>query len=335
MKILVTGGAGFIGSNFIRYWLNSNPDDEIINLDALSYAGNPNNLKDFDRNNRYRFVKGNITDSKLVGQLMSEVDGIIHFAAESHVTRSEDDPEIFYETNVLGTKNLLENAAKHDLKKFVHISTDEVYGSIKSGYFKEADKLPGIGQASSAYSKSKSQADDLARSFFDKLPIIIIRPTNNFGPYQYPEKALPRWITAALLGEKLKVWGAGSQVRDWLFATDTARAIELIWKNVDKSEIYNIGANHEPEHNNLEIAKRVLSELGKDNKLIEMIPDPRPEHDFRYGVDTSKIRALGWKAGNFDEEFNETVQWYKDNEDWWRPLKKDAESLYKNREKSK
>ncbi len=333
MKILVTGGAGFIGSNFIRYWLKNNPEDEITNLDLITYAGNPENLKEFEGNPRYKFVKGDVADKKLVDKLMGEVEGVIHFAAESHVTRSEDNPEIFYHTNVEGTKNLLENAVKHGIKKFIHISTDEVYGSIENGYFKEEDKKPGDGQASSAYSKSKAQADDTAQSFFDKLTVIIVRPTNNFGPYQYPEKALPRWVTTVLSGGKIKVWGTGSQVRDWLYSTDTARALEILWKKVDKSGIYNIGANHQPEHNNLEVAKKVLECLGKGEDTLEMIPDPRPGHDFRYGVDTTKIHELGWKIGDFDEQFKDTVNWYVDHEDWWKPLKEEAESLYTNREK--
>lgn len=335
MKILVTGGAGFIGTNFINYWLTNHQDDIIVNLDVVSYAGNPDNLKKYVGSSRYKFVKGDIRNKKLIREISSDVNAVVHFAAESHVTRSEDQPEIFYENNVEGTKSLLgilvENKA---LKRVIHISTDEVYGSISSGYFKEKDKLPGDGQASSAYAKSKAISDDIAQSFFGQLPITIVRPTNNFGPFQYPEKALPRWATNALIGQPLKVWGTGQQIRDWLFTLDTAKALELIMEKGAVNDIYNIGANHQPEHNNLEIANKVLGSYGKSSDLIQMIPDPRPGHDFRYGVDTAKLKKLGWKPGNFDDQFEETLLWYKKNKNWWQPLKQEAESLYANKEKS-
>ncbi len=334
MKILVTGGAGFIGSNFIRYWLNNHPDDSIINYDKLSYAGNPANLKDFENNPRYEFVQGDILDTDKLAKTMVGAEGLIHFAAESHVTRSEDAPEIFFENNVQGTKTVLETAHKLGrMKRVIHISTDEVYGSIKEGYFKEEDKEIGDHQASSAYAKSKSQADDIAQSFFNKLPISIVRPTNNFGPYQYPEKALPRWATSAVLNQPIYVWGTGSQVRDWLYVEDTARALEKIWETAKPNSIYNIGANHKPEHPNKEIAVGVLELLDKPKALLTMIPDPRPDHDFRYGVNTEKLSSLDWKPGNFDDQFKRTVLWYRDNVTWWQPIKEEAESLYKDREK--
>jgi dTDP-glucose 4,6-dehydratase len=332
MKLVVTGGAGFIGSNFIRYWLKAHPKDQLINLDKLSYAGNPANVGEFQGDARYQFVQGDILDQKTTDQLLENADYLIHFAAESHVTRSEDTPEVFYQNNVAGTKALLEVAAKHRLKKVVHISTDEVYGSIEGGYFKEADKRPGDGQASSAYAKSKSQADDIAQSYFDKLPLVIVRPTNNFGPNQYPEKALPRWVTNALLDRPLKIWGKGEQVRDWLYTEDTARAIELLLTKASTPDIYNIGANHEPEFRNIDIALLVLKQLGKPESLLQFIPDPRPDHDFRYGVDTGKIRALGWEKGDFAKQLHDTVAWYRANQAWWQAIKQEAESLYQNRE---
>lgn len=334
MKILVTGGAGFIGSNFIHYWLKNHPTDTIVNLDKLSYAGNPANLKAWAGKPNYQFVHGDILDGELVAKLLADAEGLIHFAAESHVTRSEDAPEIFFENNVQGTKNLLNTAAKSShLERVIHISTDEVYGSIQDGYFAEEDKEPGDHQASSAYAKSKSQADDVAQSFFGQLPLTIVRPTNNFGPYQYPEKALPRWATSALADQPLYVWGTGSQVRDWLHAEDTARALEIIWEKGETDAAYNIGANHQPEHPNLEIAERVLEVLGKPRSLIEMIPDPRPDHDFRYGVNTRKLQALGWQPGNFDTQFRQTVEWYRDNAWWWQPIKAEAEALYAGKER--
>lgn len=334
MKVLVTGGYGFIGSNFIRYWLTNHPHDTISNLDKLSYAANPENLKDFKSSKNYAFTKGNILDSELVGRLTGDVDIIVHFAAESHVTRSEDAPEEFFENNVEGSKRLWEAAAKNrKLNKVIHISTDEVYGSIKDGYFREGDKKPGDHQSSSAYAKSKSQADDIAQSFFGILPMIVVRPTNNFGFYQYPEKALPRWITSALQDQPIYVWGTGSQVRDWLFAEDTARALEKILEKGEINSVYNIGANHKVEHTNKEIAQSVLRELGKPAELLKMIPDPRPDHDFRYGVDTTRLLGLGWRPGHFDEQFKKTVSWYKNNPDWWQPIKQEAESLYAKKEK--
>ncbi len=328
MNLLVTGGAGFIGSNFIRYWLAHHPNDTIVNLDKLSYAGNLANLKDIEKNPHYRFVKGDVLDQPLTEKLLAETDVLVHFAAESHVTRSETDPELFYRVNVDGTRSLLKTAAAYKLKRVIHISTDEVYGSIKNGYFKETDKKPGAEQASSAYAKSKSLADDVAQSFFDRLPLIVVRPTNNFGPYQFPEKALPRWITSALLDQPLQVWGQGRQVRDWLFVEDTARALELLIEKAPAPSIYNIGANHQREWPNVTIAAKVLKSLGKSADLLTLVPDPRHDHDWRYGVDTTKIKALGFRPGSFTNQFATTVDWYHDHPEWWRPLKAAAEALY-------
>jgi dTDP-glucose 4,6-dehydratase len=276
-----------------------------------------------------------------VTKLLKECEGLINFAAESHVDRSIHGPEDFIRTNIVGTFRLLEatraywsgleTEAKANFR-FLHVSTDEVYGSIEGGYFKEADKRPGDGQASSAYAKSKSQADDIAQSYFDKLPLVIVRPTNNFGPNQYPEKALPRWVTNALLDRPLKIWGKGEQVRDWLYTEDTARAIELLLTKASTPDIYNIGANHEPEFRNIDIALLVLKQLGKPESLLQFIPDPRPDHDFRYGVDTGKIRALGWEKGDFAKQLHDTVAWYRANQAWWQAIKQEAESLYQNRE---
>lgn len=325
---LVTGGCGFIGSNFIEHYLTNHPDRAVLNVDSLTYAGNPKNLDGVDAK-RYRFIKGDIADKKTVRDALENVDAVVHFAAESHVTRSEKNPKIFYRTNVEGTKVMLEEAVKAGIKKFIHVSTDEVYGPIVDGYFKESDKKHDSSQATSPYAKSKAEADELAQSFFGKLPLIIVRPTNNFGPRQYPEKALPRWITNLLLGEKAPVWGEGRQVRDWLYVEDTFRAIDLLLQEGKWGEIYNIGANHQPEMNNKTIVLKVAKLLGRPESDVELVPDPRPDHDFRYGVDTTKIKALGWKTGEFAPQLKTTVEWYRDNAGWWKPLKAEAEKIYK------
>lgn len=332
MKILVTGGAGFIGSNFIRYITKKRPEIKIINLDKLSYAGNLGNLKDIN-NISHKHVKADIVDKKIVGELMKGMDAVIHFAAESHVTRSENDSDVFYKTNVLGTKVLLEAAKKAGVKRFVHISTDEVYGSKEKGFFKEDDKERGDHQASSHYSKSKSQADDLAISYSKDLEIVIVRPTNNFGPYQYPEKALPRWIARVLNNKPIPVWGQGDQVRDWLYVEDTARAIWKIFEEGQRGHAYNVAANNIPELTNKEVAELVCETLGVDkNKYIKFIPDPRPDHDFRYALDTDKIKKhIDWSPSkNSRELIRETVIWYKENVDWWKDLLEEAEEIYKD-----
>jgi len=327
-KLFVTGGAGFIGSNFIREYIKAHPDDLVVCFDLLTYAGNLDNLSGLDEAN-FTFIKGDITDREGVEQAMDDSDYVVHFAAESHVTRSEKDPAIFFKTNVEGTKTLLDAAIKAKVKRFIHISTDEVYGPITEGYFKESDKVSGDSQATSPYAKSKSQADDLAQSYMDKLDLIIVRPTNNFGPRQYPEKALPRWITNVLSNEKIPVWGEGRQVRDWLFVGDTFKAIDLILRQGQASEIYNIGANHDTEMPNIEMAKKLVQLLSCTEEMIELVPDPRPQHDFRYGVDSTKLRALGWKPGQFEEQLALTVKWYQDNRSWWTALKEKAEKLYR------
>ena len=326
--ILVTGGAGFIGSGFIHEYLEKHPQDTVVNIDALTYAGNPKNLAGVDAKH-YQFIEGDIADKHMVREALEGADAVVHFAAESHVTRSEKDPDIFYRTNVEGTRVLLEEAVRAATIKFIHVSTDEVYGPIVDGYFKETDKKHDSSQATSPYAKSKAEADELAQSYFGKLPLIIVRPTNNFGPRQYPEKALPRWITNLLLGEKAPVWGEGRQVRDWLFVEDTCRAIDLLLEKGKWGETYNIGANHLPEMNNKTIVLKVAKLLGRPEADVELVPDPRPDHDFRYGVDTEKIKDLGWKTGDFASQLKETVEWYRDNPDWWKPLKAEAEKLYK------
>jgi dTDP-glucose 4,6-dehydratase len=320
MNLLVTGGAGFIGSNFIRHMLGAHPDYTMVNLDSLTYAGNLNNLKDCDTSPRYTFVRGDICDRALVNAVMENqaVDTVVHFAAESHVDRSIADASAFVKTNVLGTYTLLEAARHHAVRRFIHISTDEVYGSRREGSFKETDIL----SPSSPYSSSKAGSDLLALSYHTtyNLPVIVTRCTNNFGPYQYPEKLIPLFVTNLLDGKKVPVYGTGKNIRDWIAVQDHCNAVDFLIDNGNSGEIYNIGG--ENEKTNLEITKKILKLLKKDDSLIEYVQD-RPGHDFRYSLDCSKLRRLGWKPSqSFEDGLRDTVGWYEQNEWWWRPLKK-------------
>jgi dTDP-glucose 4,6-dehydratase len=318
MKLLITGGAGFIGSNFILHMMNSHPDVEIINLDILTYAGNLNNLKSVEKNPRYSFIKGDICDPDLVNAILDryKVDTIVHFAAESHVDRSIIKASEFVRTNVLGTYNLLECARLHSIGKFIHISTDEVYGSTLKESFDEEDIL----SPSSPYSASKAGSDLLALSYFTtyKLPVIITRCTNNFGPNQYPEKLIPLFVTNLIAGKKVPIYGTGKNVRDWIHVNDHCRAVEFLLKEGIFGEIYNIGGGN--EKTNIEITKKILTLLEKDESWIEYVTD-RPGHDFRYSLDCSKLRKMGWSPRySFEEGLKDTVEWYIRNEWWWKPL---------------
>lgn len=320
MKLLVTGGAGFIGSNFIRQIMTLHPDFEIVNLDNLTYAGNLNSLKDMEKNPLYTFIKGDICNRDLVSSILTRhsVDKIIHFAAESHVDRSIADSSAFVKTNVLGTHILLECAREHALSSFIHISTDEVYGSTSSGSFNEKAIL----NPSSPYSASKAGSDLLALSYFTtyNLPIIITRCTNNFGPFQYPEKLIPRFVTNLISDKKVPVYGTGENVRDWIHVSDHCRAIEFLLQKGDYGEIYNIGGGN--EKTNLQITQMILKLLKKDTSMIEYVAN-RPGHDFRYSLDCSKLHALGWKPTySFEEGLRDTVSWYLQNAWWWNPLTK-------------
>lgn len=318
MNILVTGGAGFIGSNFIRMMLNKYEDICITNLDKLTYAGNLENLKEIEGNKNYKFIKGDICDSKLVNNLLKEIDIIFNFAAESHVDRSINDSFVFTKSNILGTHALLEAARKGNIKKFIQISTDEVYGSTKKGSFKEDDRL----KPSSPYSSSKAAADLLCLSYVTTfgIPIIITRSTNNFGPYQYPEKIIPLFITNLMEGKKVPVYGDGSNVRDWIYVIDNCEAIDFVSKNGEIGEIYNIGGGNEKE--NIEITRLILKEMGKDKSSIGYVKD-RLGHDWRYSLDCTKIHKLGWKPQcSFESAVKSTIEWYKENTVWWKKLKK-------------
>lgn len=331
MKILVTGGAGFIGSNFIHYWLEKHPDDEIVNFDHLTYAGHLESLQSIKDNPHYSFIKGDITDAKAVDEVVSKVDAIIHFAAESHVDRSILDPLIFTKTNIIGTQNLLEAAKKFGIKKFHHVSTDEVFGALPLGTEDKFNETTPY-NPHSPYAASKAGSDHIVRAYFDtfNIPITITNCSNNFGPYQDPEKFMPRMITNLLIGQKVKVYGDGKYVRDWLHVIDHCRAIELVFLKAVPGSTYCVGGMTE-DVNNLEVAQKVIKLLGKSEAdSIEFVTD-RPGHDRRYAVDWAKInKDLGWSPQyDFDSWLKKTVDWYKDNEAWWKPLKEKSESIYK------
>jgi len=315
-KLLITGGAGFIGSNFIRHILKKYPGYRITNLDKLTYCGNLENLKDVARNKNYRFVKGDIADAKLVNKLVKGCDAIINFAAETHVDRSIHDASDFVRTNVHGTYALLEAARTGGIKLFCQISTDEVYGSIDEGSFLEDDPL----KPNSPYSATKAGADMLARSYFItyKLPVIITRSSNNFGPFQYPEKVIPLFITNALRDKKVPLYADGMNVRDWLFVIDNCEAVDTVMHKGKPGEIYNIGGGR--EITNIELTRTILKLMGKGKDLIKYVKN-RPGHDKRYALDISKIKRLGWQPRHgFISALEDTIGWYRDNRAWWKRL---------------
>jgi len=333
--VLVTGGAGFIGSNFIHLMLARYPDIRIINLDALTYAGNLDNLADLSCDARHEFIRGDIRDKDLVGDVFGRVQGVFHFAAETHVDRSILDAGEFVLTDVFGTFTLLEALRRSPhIEFFVHVSTDEVYGSRDEGFFKETDAL----NPSSPYAASKAGADRLAFAYHVTygLPVIIVRPSNNYGPNQFPEKFIPLFVTNALEGKPLPLYGRGANVRDWLYVDDNGRAIELAARRGTIGEAYNVGAND--EHRNIEVARRIVKLLGKDRGLITPVPD-RLGHDRRYALNCRKLRALGWKPEvSFDEGLARTVRWYVKNEGWWRKIKErnpDYKAFYETYYKKK
>jgi len=319
MKILVTGGCGFIGSNFIQVILKKYPDYEIVNIDALTYAGNPENLRDIKKSKRYRFVRGRIEDKNLVANALGDADYIVNFAAETHVDRSIQNSSPFLTTNILGTHILLEAARRVSIKKFVHISTDEVYGTLgNKGKFTEKTMLA----PNSPYSASKASADLLIRAYYEtyKLPVVIIRPSNNYGYYQFPEKFIPLMITNLLMKKPIPIYGKGENVRDWCFVEDSCAAIDRVMHNGKAGEVYNAGGNCEVK--NIELAKSILKIMGKSERYIKFVKD-RPGHDYRYALDNSKIRReLKWRPSvKIEAGIEMTIRWYKDNEWWWKPLK--------------
>ena len=318
MKILVTGGAGFIGSCFVRHILNKYEDYKVYNLDALTYAGNIENLEDVKDNKNYTFVHGNICDKKLVMDLTADMDCIVNFAAESHVDRSITGPEIFIETNVQGTLNLLQAAKENGVHRYLQVSTDEVYGTLgKTGYFHETTPLA----PNSPYSASKASADMLVRAYYEtyKLPVLTTRCSNNYGPYQYPEKLIPFFISQLLRGKKVPVYGDGLNVRDWLYVYDHCSAIDTVLHNGKVGEVYNIGGHN--EKTNLEITKLILEAMGKDESSIEYVQD-RLGHDRRYAICNDKIQSeLGWKPSvTFEEGIKLTIDWYLKNQEWIKKI---------------
>lgn len=325
MNLLVTGGAGFIGSNFVHYILENHPKDKVVNLDLLTYAGNIHNLDDVMDNPNHIFVEGNITNSELVRHLVEthDITHFVNFAAESHVDRSILNPEIFVETNIQGTLSLLNVAKEMGIEKYLQVSTDEVYGSLgPEGYFTEDTPLA----PNSPYSASKTGADLLVRSYYETygMNVNITRCSNNYGPYHFPEKLIPLMITNAMDGKKLPIYGDGKNIRDWLHVKDHCQAINLVLRKGKKGEVYNVGGHNERTNN--QIVNIIVDKLGVSKDLITYVED-RLGHDKRYAIDPTKLETeLGWKPEyTFDTGIEETIEWYQNNEDWWRPLKERAE----------
>jgi dTDP-glucose 4,6-dehydratase len=318
MRLLVTGGLGFIGSNFIRHMLGSERGVRILNLDLCTYAGNPASLSDLARDPRYRWVRGDIADPRVVDRCMKGADAAVHFAAETHVDRSILDAAAFLRTNVVGTQVLLDAALRRKVGRFVHVSTDEVYGSVARGFSREGDRL----EPNSPYAASKAASDLLVRSYVvtHGLPAVVTRASNNFGPCQYPEKALPLMITNWIDQEPFPLYGDGRNVRDWLYVADHARAIALVLRRGRPGETYNIGGTHSCD--NRELVERVRLLMGVGPGLVRRVPD-RPGHDRRYALDCSRLKSLGFKhAFGFTQALQLTVDWYRGHEAWWRPLKR-------------
>jgi len=330
-NFLVTGGAGFIGSNFIRFILGKYPDCRVTNLDKITYAGNLDNLRDISKDKNYTFVKGDVCDSKLVNKLTKGIDIVVHFAAETHVDRSIMGAGVFVKTDVFGTFALLNAAKNNGIKKFVHISTDEVYGSIDKGFANEESQL----MPTNPYSASKAGADRLAYSYFAafKVPVIIARSSNNFGPHQHVEKLIPLFMTNAIENKKLPLYGDGLNKRDWVYVMDNCEAIDFLMNKGVEGNVYNIGANN--EKTNIEIAHAILKELDKPDSLIEFVKD-RVSHDRRYALNWGKIRNLGWKPKHkFDDALKQTIRWYIKNKWLWTKIKKGKFKKYYEKQYAK
>ena len=316
-KYLITGGAGFIGSNFVRWVLDHEAESTVTNLDAMTYAGVPATVAELDELPGHTFIKGDIRDGDLVEEIVPGHDVIVHFAAESHVDRSIAGPTVFLETNVVGTGVLLDAARRHQVPRFMHVSTDEVYGSVTEGFASESAPL----DPSSPYSSSKAGSDLLALSYSATFgyDVVVSRCTNNYGPYQFPEKVIPLFVTNLIEGKPVPLYGDGSNERDWLHVDDHNAALHLLVDEAVGGEIYNIGAGE--QLSNLSLTHRILDAVGADESMIECVPD-RLGHDLRYAVDSSKLRSLGWQPQHdFSERLEETIEWYRAREDWWRPLK--------------
>jgi dTDP-glucose 4,6-dehydratase len=328
VRLLVTGGCGFIGSNFIRQVLTEHPEDHVVNLDKLTYAGNPANLADVEHDRRYRFVQGDIADAALVDEVIQGVDAVVNFAAPSHVDRSIEDADEFLKTNVLGVRVLLDAVRARRVPRLLHVSTDEVYGSIAQGAADEAAPL----RPSNPYAAAKAGGDLLALAYWTthRVPVVITRSSNNFGPYQYPEKMIPLFITNALDDQPLPLYGDGQQVRDWIYVLDNCAAIDRVLRRGAEGEVYNIAGGHEVA--NLDLTHRILQLLGKPERLIRPVTD-RPGHDRRYALAAGKLAGLGWTPRHpFAAALDATVRWYCQHEAWWRPLKSGEFRAYYERQ---
>ena len=324
-RVLVTGGLGFIGSAFVRALAADGR--RVLNGDLDTYAGDERRIAGVG-DGMVETMRLDVASPELAGVVREERPAlVVHFAAESHVTRSEDAPEVFFHANVEGTRVVLD-AAEAAGCRVLHMSTDEVYGPCPADPFREEDKLPGEGLATSAYARSKALADDLARSYAERVDVVVARPTNCIGPWQHPEKAVPRWATRALRGERLPVWGDGEQVRDWMFVEDAVSALRLLAERGERGEVYNVGPQAEGVPN-VEIARAIARSAGQDEASVYLSHYDRPQHDRRYAVATDRIAGLGWHASrSLEAAIAETVEWYRENEAWWSPLVPDAEQLY-------
>ncbi len=322
-RVLVTGGCGFIGSNFLRFFLSENPECQVVNLDKLTYAGRLENTADFSHLTNYRFVRGDICDTGLVDSLMKQADAVIHFAAETHVDRSIDSSPEFIRTNLTGTNVLLDSAKRHGIRKFIHFSTDEVYGSIAEGDADESFPL----NPTSPYAASKAGSDLLALAYWKthELPVIVMRCSNNYGPYQFPEKVIPLFITNLIEGRKVPLYAKGENRRDWLYVGDCVRAVGFVFQNGIPGEIYNVAGNC--ELSNIELTRMILKHFGKGDEAIQYVND-RPAHDFRYALDASKLEKMGFSVTSiFEERLRETADFYANHPQWWKPLKTDSYTL--------
>jgi len=324
-RVLVTGGLGFIGSAFVRALAADGR--RVLNVDLDTYAGDERRIAGVG-DGMVETMRLDVASPELAGVVREERPAlVVHFAAESHVTRSEDAPEVFFHANVEGTRVVLD-AAEAAGCRVLHMSTDEVYGPCPADPFREEDKLPGEGLATSAYARSKALADDLARSYAERVDVVVARPTNCIGPWQHPEKAVPRWATRALRGERLPVWGDGEQVRDWMFVEDAVSALRVLAERGERGEVYNVGPQAEGVPN-VEIARAIARSAGQDEASVYLSHYDRPQHDRRYAVATDRIAGLGWHASrSLEAAIAETVEWYRENEAWWSPLVPDAEQLY-------
>ena len=317
MKFLITGGAGFMGSNFIRYLINNYPEFEVVNFDKLTYAGNLENLRDLEQNPRYQFIKGVIANKPpFAARMGQEIDTVINFAAETHVDRSISGPKSFIVTDVLGTYTLLEAVKKYGIKKYIQISTDEVFGSTNEEFSEDSPFEP-----NSPYSASKAGGDHLVRAYWKTygLPVIVTHSCNFYGPYQYPEKLIPLFITNLIEGKKIPVYGDGQNIREWIYVPDYCQALDVIHQKGEPGDVYNIGTGE--RFTNLEVTQMILEQMGVGQEMVEYVKD-RPGHDRRYAINAEKLRELGWQPDwNFEQALKETIEWYQDHQDWWKRLK--------------